>query len=266
MGTRILTGLILAPLVVYAVYWAPKQVFLALLVLAAAQCVNELVRMFQEIRPVDRRILMALGGLLAASFQDPVWTLTALALAPVLWLGWSIAKPESVELAARRAALGMLALYYPALLIGTAVGLFVLPDAGSVAVGRGALLGLFIMVFAGDTGAYFAGRTFGRHKLYELISPKKTMEGAVGGLAASILGGWVTQHLLLPHLSVPEGLVLGAVCGLSGQIGDLAESLFKRATGTKDSGTLLPGHGGILDRVDGVLFAAPILWAWLRLR
>ena len=266
MGTRILTGVILAPLLIYAVYWAPPVVFLTLLVLAAAQCVNELVRMFPEVRAIDRRILMVLGGAIAASMQQLPWAIAAVSLAPVVWLAWSIARPETVEVAARRAALGMLALYYPGLLVGTAVAIFVQPDVGTTAVGRGAMLGLFIMVFAGDTGAYFAGRAFGRHKLYELISPKKTVEGAVGGLAASVLGGWITQRLLLPHLGVGEALLLGAACGASGQVGDLAESLFKRATGTKDSGTLLPGHGGILDRIDGVLFAAPVLLAWLRLR
>lgn len=134
------------------------------------------------------------------------------------------------------------------------------------------LLPLFI-TWASDTGAYAVGRSFGRHKLAPAVSPGKTVEGAIGGLAASILVGWTYSHWVMrpaAHLDFrwdPLGAVLFAlIVSISGQIGDLAKSLFKREVGVKDSSHIIPGHGGILDRFDSLLFALPIsyvLFTWL---
>jgi phosphatidate cytidylyltransferase len=124
---------------------------------------------------------------------------------------------------------------------------------------------LFIIVFSGDTGAYFGGRLMGRHKLAPTISPKKTVEGTVFGLTSSVGGAFLAATYLVPQLDATEVLVMGLLCGMVAQVGDLAESLFKRAMDTKDSGRILPGHGGMLDRIDGVLFAAPVFFAWLHL-
>ena len=134
------------------------------------------------------------------------------------------------------------------------------------------LLPLFI-TWASDTGAYALGRTFGRHKLAPAVSPGKTVEGAIGGLAASVIVGWAYSHWVMrsaAHLDFrwdPLGAVLFAlIVSISGQIGDLAKSLFKREVGVKDSSNLIPGHGGILDRFDSLLFALPIsyvLFSWL---
>lgn len=118
-------------------------------------------------------------------------------------------------------------------------------------------LTLLSVVFAGDIGAYAAGLTLGRRKLMPQISPKKTVEGAVGGLLASVLAGAVLSRWL-GH-SIVEVAVLAAVAGLIAQFGDLFESQLKRAADVKDSGRIMPGHGGILDRVDGVLFASPVI-------
>jgi phosphatidate cytidylyltransferase len=125
---------------------------------------------------------------------------------------------------------------------------------------------LFLVVatcWAQDTAAYAVGRTCGRHKLCPKISPGKTVEGGVGGLVAATvvaaaLGGWF-------GLSLPWGALLGVTLGVAGQLGDLAKSVLKRQAGVKDSGSLLPGHGGVLDRFDSLLFAAPVACYWLRL-
>jgi phosphatidate cytidylyltransferase len=109
----------------------------------------------------------------------------------------------------------------------------------------------------GDTGAYYAGSYLGRHKLCPAVSPKKTIEGAVGGLTASLLIAFFYKLLFIPALSIPAVLLFAAVVGAVGQVGDLFESEFKRAAGVKDSGRLLPGHGGFLDRIDALLFAIP---------
>ena len=122
---------------------------------------------------------------------------------------------------------------------------------------RGWVLLLILGVWSFDTGAYLVGRQIGRHKFLTHISPSKSVEGVVGGLVATTV---VTALMLAGLGQQPLGaLVLGPLLGLSAQAGDLAESMLKRAAGAKDSGTLIPGHGGILDRIDSFLFAGPVV-------
>lgn len=125
------------------------------------------------------------------------------------------------------------------------------------------ILVLLAGVWSFDTGAYLVGRAIGRRPFLPWISPKKTLEGVLGGLVVATLG--VAVVLALSSSSPLEALVLGPLLGIAAQSGDLAESMLKRAAGAKDSGTLLPGHGGILDRVDSILFAAPVLVVWVSL-
>jgi phosphatidate cytidylyltransferase len=125
------------------------------------------------------------------------------------------------------------------------------------------VLVLLAGVWSFDTGAYLVGRAIGRRPFLPWISPKKTLEGVLGGLVVATLV--VAVVLAISGSSPLEALVLGPLLGIVAQSGDLAESLLKRAAGAKDSGTLLPGHGGILDRVDSILFAAPVLAAWVAL-
>ncbi len=125
------------------------------------------------------------------------------------------------------------------------------------------VLVLLAGVWSFDTGAYLVGRAIGRRPFLPWISPKKTLEGVLGGLVAATVG--VAVVLGISSSSPLEALVLGPLLGIVAQSGDLAESLLKRAAGAKDSGTLIPGHGGILDRVDSLLFAAPVLAAWVAL-
>ena len=113
---------------------------------------------------------------------------------------------------------------------------------------------------ASDTGAYFAGRAFGRRKLLPRVSPNKTVEGALGNLAAAALVGVLSQILFFPTESLPGMVVLAAVLAAVGQLGDLCESLVKRAFGSKESGSIFPGHGGVLDRIDSLLFPVAILY------
>ena len=117
----------------------------------------------------------------------------------------------------------------------------------------------------GDTGAYFAGRALGRTPLFARVSPKKTWEGVVGGVVAGIGGACLVKAVALPDLPWGHAALLGALLVTAGVLGDLTESLLKRAFGVKDSGWIMPGHGGILDRVDGILFSAVTLWAYVTL-
>lgn len=138
----------------------------------------------------------------------------------------------------------------------------------------GALAGTILVMFpvavtwATDTGAYAFGRMLGKHKLIPAVSPAKTIEGAIGGLLVAIVGAWLYSHFLLrPFAQLglsPTGLVIfGISIGIVGQLGDLAESLLKRDAGVKDSSKLLPGHGGILDRFDSLLFVLPVAYLLL---
>ncbi len=126
------------------------------------------------------------------------------------------------------------------------------------------IMGVFILIWVNDTFAYFVGRTLGRTKLYPSVSPKKTIEGSVGGLifalvAAYVLAGYETS------LTFMEWMILGIVIVLAGSLGDLLESKFKRVAGVKDSGAILPGHGGVWDRLDSLVFAAPFAYLTLKI-
>jgi len=122
---------------------------------------------------------------------------------------------------------------------------------------------VLVIAWLADTGGYFAGRFLGKAKLYEAVSPKKTWAGAYGGIAGSLLGVVVMKLAFLAWLSWFDVAAIAIVGGVLGQLGDLTESLIKRSVGVKDSGALLPGHGGILDRIDAVLFIAPYVYGYL---
>jgi phosphatidate cytidylyltransferase len=150
---------------------------------------------------------------------------------------------------------------------------FVLLHNQTGGVGPGLVTLLIVLIALSDTGAYFIGNSLGRHKLSPKISPNKTWEGAIGGVIAAVLGMAVAWYIdthypsaPLPGWSLWAYALTGVVLAIAGQIGDLVESMMKRDAGVKDSGKLLPGHGGILDRCDGFLFAGPMLYyllAWL---
>jgi len=118
------------------------------------------------------------------------------------------------------------------------------------------------IAWLGDTGAYFAGRSLGKHKLYERISPKKTVEGMVGGILTATIGVFIIARIGLPDATIVDCLILGVVGCTAGVLGDLSESMLKRAYGVKDAGTIMPGHGGLLDRIDSVLFVGALVYGY----
>jgi phosphatidate cytidylyltransferase len=151
----------------------------------------------------------------------------------------------------------------------TFTGIFIIPWALAHLInlrdiptyGEYLTLFMIVSVWVSDTGAYFSGRFFGRHKLNPEVSPKKTWEGAVGGTLLAVGGALLMRHLFLSALfSVQQALWLGLLVAVVGQVSDLAESILKRSTGAKDSSNLLPGHGGFLDRFDSYLLLAPIFY------
>ena len=132
--------------------------------------------------------------------------------------------------------------------------------------GRQWLVFLYFIIWASDIGAYSIGIPFGKHRLYEKVSPKKSIEGLLGALAASAAMALLCRVWFIPQIGIGEAIAIALLLAVVGTIGDLVESLFKRAAGVKDSGDFIPGHGGILDRMDSMLFAAPVLYYYLRMR
>jgi phosphatidate cytidylyltransferase len=123
-----------------------------------------------------------------------------------------------------------------------------------------ALFFLIGVIIVGDSGAYFVGSAWGRHKIYPLASPRKSLEGLIAAVVTAGLAGWLAIVVFPVKVGVPVAVLTGAVIGLFSQLSDPVESLFKRAAGSKDSGGILPGHGGILDRIDSYIFCAPLLY------
>jgi phosphatidate cytidylyltransferase len=269
MLPRILTGLILAPLVVVLFLWGPDWSLGLFWQVVAVIGGLELFRLLFGAPLASRhRLTLVLGlALPAAAFLDAyfldgrLWPLLLVLFCLTAWVA-KLFSPEPIERA--NDELGRLTL-------GLAYGglLWVFPMLLS-AEHRPWVLLTAAAVWGGDTGAYFAGRALGRHKLYPAISPKKTVEGSIGGLLGSagmaLLFRWVGAFVwgadtpALWHV-----LAFATVAGVVEQIGDLVESLLKRSAGVKDSGTLLPGHGGVLDRFDGFLLAAPVVYVLVEL-
>jgi phosphatidate cytidylyltransferase len=127
---------------------------------------------------------------------------------------------------------------------------------------EGILLGFLVMVWTNDTFAYLVGRMIGRHKLYEKISPKKTWEGSFGGLIFTLVAAYILSRFY-PALTTTEWLIMSLITVVFGIIGDLFESLMKRMYGLKDSGNIIPGHGGVLDRFDAIFFSSPMVFVYL---
>jgi phosphatidate cytidylyltransferase len=211
-------------------------------------------------------VLIAVAVLFAATLFSPALILPAIGFSSlVLLLVCSFASP--IESVLRDSAFSIFPLLYIGLTLATLPLLWVQPDGPSL------LIFLFCIVWTGDTAALYVGRNFGRHKLAPQISPNKSWEGSAGSLAGSLLIAallvslphWVNSL----HFSGPliRWLGLAVLLNLFAQVGDLVESAIKRGAGVKDSGAMLPGHGGILDRIDALLLAAPALWyaQWIQL-
>lgn len=267
---RVLTAVVLLVPALAAIFLLPPAGLAVVLLLVAAQAAWEWGGLAQLGGRTGRlgycALVVAVSSLAVIGLlRYPHWgsTPALLHLALLWWLLaflWIVRQGRHalVPSPALRLAIGVLVI--PAAILGLLV-------VRSAAWGAAGLLGLFLIVWAADVGAYFAGRAFGRHKLAPAVSPGKTWEGFAGGLAASVLVAAAAAAWLLHPAPQPWAtwLVLAAAVAAISVVGDLTESLLKRLAGVKDSGTLLPGHGGVLDRIDSVLAAAPLMAAGLML-
>jgi len=259
LAVRIVTALILFPFAVWMT-WLGGLPFALLIGVAAALSAGELIWMFEKRLPPTGwlGVLGAAACPVGAwmwpqggrSFQD--WSGVLAAGAVVALLAAAMLQRGPLEQAPRSAALGALAWGYAGLLPAAVVALRVREDAGWQWV-----VLLFVVTWANDTFAYFTGRFLGKRPLAPRLSPRKTWEGFWGGSAGSVGGALAVKFLFLSGLSVSAAVLVGAGAAVLGPLGDLSESMLKRAAGVKDSGRIIPGHGGLLDRIDAVLFVAP---------
>jgi phosphatidate cytidylyltransferase len=205
-------------------------------------------------------------------YQRPLDTITAVSLATVILFTWNAFKTPLSRVLGETAA-GLFSLLY------IAYPLTLIPQLWRAEDGPALLLFLFLCVWSGDIAALYIGKRFGRRKLAPRLSPNKTWEGAIASVVASVVFGMALvgagQYLSLHgsnftklHTSEPwwQSLILAIILNIAAQLGDLLESALKRGVNVKDSGTMLPGHGGILDRIDALLLAAPVLWFALALK
>jgi phosphatidate cytidylyltransferase len=246
---RLVTALILAPVVLAAILYGGWAVF-ALILIVIARAAYELARALKPLPflaafgagafPVLLSVPYGVSGALAGVFLSLPWAL--------LWLA---GQPGTRTLEA------LLAFFLMAIWVGTPLAHLGLME--ELTYGKYLILAAVVGPWISDAGAYFAGHFFGRHLIYPNLSPKKTVEGAIGGLLLTIAAvGLFAYELLL--LSPIEAVSLGLIISVLSQAGDLFESILKRILDLKDLGRALPGHGGILDRIDSLLFTAPAVY------
>jgi phosphatidate cytidylyltransferase len=247
--TRIITGLLALPLLILFIHYAGLLLFRGFIGVVALLALHEFYAMAL---PAQRRAEAWLAAVLGAALVAMVPPQLLPALFTAAFLAFALVfllRFGQLATVAGQLALLVTGLIYVALLLTH------LPWLRELPYGREWIYLVLLIVMAGDTGAYFTGTSIGRRKLYPAVSPNKSVEGAVGGLIGSLLGASLAKASFFPGLSAIDVLVLGLGLGVLGQIGDLFESMLKRSFGVKDSGTLIPGHGGILDRLDSLLFA-----------
>jgi phosphatidate cytidylyltransferase len=251
---RLLTAVVLIPTVMYVVLWAPFWLFIAVLITVSLLCYYEYTGIadgygFGRLSPLGYG-----AGVLILVWQAESWPLvTVVALVAVA----AAMRADNLSKSLPRAALLLMGVVY---VFGCWKFAMPLRQAN-----HHWLMYALLLNWAGDSGAYYIGRAFGKHKMAPRISPKKSWEGAAASVATSVLVGGAYLYRFIPGTGIAAVIGLTIAANVAGQFGDLAESAIKRGASVKDSSGLLPGHGGFLDRVDSTLFTLPVIYLWLKL-
>lgn len=257
---RWITGLTATPFLIYLIGFGPRWLFYILLLIASLMALMEFYTMAAQPLPKPIRT----SSYLLASLLFLICSMRQVLLLPVLMSLW-VSLPMTYIMFTRRpdpqwtSAMGISVL--GSLYIVLPLVILVLVDL--LPGGKIWIFFLLVVVFSSDTGAFYFGRFMGRHKLHATVSPAKTWEGAIGGLLLSGVTAFGFLHLFHLRPLDLKMLLLVLSLALAAQIGDLVESMMKRSHGVKDSGKILPGHGGLLDRIDGLLFSIPLLYMFL---
>jgi phosphatidate cytidylyltransferase len=289
---RVLTAVVLIPIVLLLVLRAPVPMLAFIAGAVALLAIQELLRLAEgyNIRPLYKPtyIFAGLFFLLIAVSPEQTPALSTSGFAFIAVCAAALAPFVFLAIAMRRDELS--SAFPGAMTAGFAFSYIALPMASLVQLreqwqGSFFILYLLLLVWAGDIFAYFIGKSLGTHRMSPRVSPKKTWEGAVASVVASVAVGMLMAHYAVPisrallHARLIEQrdgvftepamfptILLSIVINLAAQLGDLVESVIKRGAGAKDSGAILPGHGGMFDRIDALLFAAPVLWAYMAWR
>ncbi|MEV4112034.1 phosphatidate cytidylyltransferase [Nonomuraea sp. NPDC049695] len=258
LPAAIAVGLVLGALVVASLYTI-KELFLLVLVAAVGVGVLELVKAFatRDIKVPAVPVVVGMAAMQAAAYWGgPVWLLATFAVFAFVLLIWRMFS-DGTEGYVRDASASVLTLFYPSMLAAFAAMLLRAAD------GDNRVLIFIAVTVASDIGGYIAGVLFGRHKM-TVISPKKTWEGFAGSVVAcTAVGAWLVTWLM--HGAIWQGALIGGLAALLATVGDLIESMIKRDLGIKDLGTILPGHGGLMDRLDSLVTTLVPVWLLMTL-
>jgi phosphatidate cytidylyltransferase len=256
---RIYTILVLAPLVYAVIRYLPPLAFSGVVALAGGLALFEFYRMCFGDRSHSWLIGIGLTGfaaLILGTHRPDILVPTLLATLIGI-ISVPLLSRTPLEQSLRDGAMTLFGVLYLGLTLGTLSMTRLLPQ------GEWLIFFLLLVTWASDTGAYYVGTLYGRHRLAPMISPKKTVEGLVGGLIGAIIVAYAARWWFLPELSSLDCLILATLLTITGLWGDLTESAMKRSVGMKDSGGILPGHGGMLDRLDSLLFTAPVFYYYV---
>jgi phosphatidate cytidylyltransferase len=259
LGRRLATAAVVLPLLLGLIVFAPAAATVGLVALVGLLGLFEFYALLSARQIAPYRTLGVLLALaIGVEVAWPRSTFGALWAASALLVTWALlGRGREIGDRVQSAGGTLLGALYLGALCGTIAGLRLVAPAE-----RGAwrILLLLAVIMAADTAAYFVGQVIGRHKLAPSVSPGKTWEGFAGGLLGGTLGALAVRAAFLPDLPLRHAAALGLVVAALGTVGDLVESVLKRWAGVKDSGTMFPGHGGVLDRLDSLLFGAPVLY------
>lgn len=258
---RIYTILVLAPLVYGVIRYLPPLAFSGVVVLAGGLALFEFYRMCFGSRSHSWLVgigLIGFAALILRTHWPDILVPTLLAILIGI-ISVPLLSRAPLEQSLRDGALTFFGILYLGLTLGTLSMTRLLPQ------GEWLIFFLLLVTWASDTGAYYVGTLYGRHRLAPRISPKKTVEGLVGGFFGAIIVAYAARWWFLPELSNLDCLILATLLTITGLWGDLTESAMKRSVGMKDSGGILPGHGGMLDRLDSLLFTAPVFYYYVTL-
>jgi phosphatidate cytidylyltransferase len=253
---RVISAAIILPPLLLFLYYAPPFLFLGLILLVAWLSMREYSHMLTESHlPVFVRssYLVTLLLVLTAYLGGERWLSRVLFVSVAALAACALTMPHNGS----QRLPALLYSVFGVLFIGWSLSHLIL--LRHFAAGKWYVFFLCTIVWAGDSVAMYVGKCLGHHKMAPAISPGKTWEGALGGLMGGVGAAGLSARVFLPSLTVWQGLGLGLLVACTAQVSDLSESLIKRHVGVKDSGELIPGHGGVLDRIDSLLFAAPVL-------
>ncbi len=264
LGARTLVSLVFGPAILISA-WIGGYAFLGLVTLMVMLAMHEFYSLAVHKNARPQKILgIATGAslclLLYFNQLQHLWILLSASFLVILIIELFRNKDSAIL----NVAATLLGIYFVALTLGFLLLIREVPNPISYKLGGSLVILIFATVWVCDSAAYMLGSKFGKHKLFERVSPNKTVEGTAFGFLFALLTAYICQLTFLPEISLVDALAIGVICGSFGQASDLIESLFKRDAGVKDASNLIPGHGGVLDRFDSEILVAPVVYFYLR--